>query len=192
MSCEKKYQALSHFSVLIATESWVGPGNEATPHYTLTSHSAIIGYLSLVYTPQTAEDRLTNQKCRVGRSHLVDSCRPIKVHWNLTFREFDWLILTFNNTFLNNWFEIHGTSPECKCGRVAMRWSCLEHSIVVVSLVLTLIVLPVLLLFVGFTVFQVPLWTKVVTWYRHFRHACQSTFDLHNWKKGVYVGIRPK
>ena len=25
------YQALSHFSVLIATESWAGPGNEARP-----------------------------------------------------------------------------------------------------------------------------------------------------------------
>ena len=31
MSCsrEKRYQALSHFSILIVTESWVGPGNEA-------------------------------------------------------------------------------------------------------------------------------------------------------------------
>ena len=29
-SCEKRYQALSRFSVLIATESWAGPGNEAT------------------------------------------------------------------------------------------------------------------------------------------------------------------
>ena len=29
-SREKRYQALSRFTVLIATESWAGPGNEAT------------------------------------------------------------------------------------------------------------------------------------------------------------------
>ena len=29
-SREKRYQALSHFSILIATESWAGPGNEAS------------------------------------------------------------------------------------------------------------------------------------------------------------------
>ena len=30
MSREKRYQVLSRFSVLIATESWAGPGNEAS------------------------------------------------------------------------------------------------------------------------------------------------------------------
>ena len=44
----------------------------------LTYHSAIIGYHFIfsnkVYILQTAVDRLTNQKYRVGRSHLVDSC----------------------------------------------------------------------------------------------------------------------
>ena len=29
-SCEKRYQALSRFSILQATESWAGPWNEAT------------------------------------------------------------------------------------------------------------------------------------------------------------------
>ena len=42
-SYEKRYQALSRFSVLKVTESWVGPGNEANS----TSHSLYLHLISM-------------------------------------------------------------------------------------------------------------------------------------------------
>ena len=49
-SREKRYQALSRFTVLIATESWAGPGNEAISlvFFTLKVYT----YIVIVITPR--------------------------------------------------------------------------------------------------------------------------------------------
>ena len=53
---EKRYQALSRFTVLIATESWAGPGNEATRLLQTIESKSILSHSGQLSSSQQEND----------------------------------------------------------------------------------------------------------------------------------------